>query len=132
MQSFYHCDTLSKTITRIVILRLAVGLNKILSSHLQKTGFLAETVDYSKPLRPQIENADVLVNGLGRIDRSIIECCPNLKLVQQVGTGIDNVDIKYCSAKSIYAAHVPKANSVAVAEHTLFLMTYLAKNIKAA
>lgn len=117
---------------RIVILSLAVGLNKILSTHLQKTGFSAETVDYSKPLRSQIENADVLVNGLGRIDRSIIDCCPNLKLVQQVGTGIDNVDINYCNVRSVYVAHVPKANSVAVAEHTLFLMTYMAKNIKAA
>lgn len=132
MQSFYHRHTFSRSIMRIVILSLAVGLNKILSSRLQKPGFLTETVDYSKPLRPQIENADVLVNGLGRIDRSIIDFCPNLKLVQQVGTGIDNVDIKYCNARSIYVAHVPKANSVAVAEHTLFLMTYMAKNIKAA
>ncbi len=53
-------------------------------------------------------------------------------MIHQIGTGIDNVDIDYCTSRSIYVANVPKANSVAVAEHTLFLMIYLAKNMKSA
>jgi D-3-phosphoglycerate dehydrogenase / 2-oxoglutarate reductase len=53
-------------------------------------------------------------------------------MVHQVGTGIDNVDVEYSTSKSIYVANVPKANSVAVAEHTLFLMIYMAKSMKSA
>jgi D-3-phosphoglycerate dehydrogenase len=34
--------------------------------------------------------------------------------------------------KSIHVANVPHVNNVAVAEHTLFLMTYMAKNMKCA
>ena len=117
---------------KIKILTLAFGLDQILSLQLNKVGFKAEVVDYSKPLLPQIEDVDVLVSGLGKIDRSIIHGCHKLQMIHQIGTGIDNVDIDYCTSRSIYVANVPKANSVAVAEHTLFLMIYLAKNMKSA
>jgi D-3-phosphoglycerate dehydrogenase / 2-oxoglutarate reductase len=117
---------------KIKILSLAFRLNEILSLHLDRVGFKAETVDYSKPLLPQIEEADILINGLGQVDRSIIDVCHKLRMVHQVGTGIDNVDVDYCTSRSIYVANVPKANSVAVAEHTLFLMIYMAKNMKSA
>jgi D-3-phosphoglycerate dehydrogenase len=117
---------------KIKILSLAFGLNEILTLHLGRVGFKAETVDYSRPLSPQIEDANVLINGLGRVDRSIIDVCHKLRMIHQVGTGIDNVDVDYCTSRSIYVANVPKANSVAVAEHTLFLMIYIAKNMKSA
>ncbi len=117
---------------KIKILSLAFGLNEILSLHLDRVGFKAETVDYSKPLLPQIEEADILINGLGQIDRSIIDICHKLRMVHEIGTGIDNVDVDYCASRSIYVANVPKAHSVAVAEHTLFLMIYMAKNMKSA
>jgi D-3-phosphoglycerate dehydrogenase / 2-oxoglutarate reductase len=117
---------------KIKILSLAFGLNEILTLHLGRVGFKAETVDYSRPLSPQIEDANVLINGLGRVDRSIIDVCHKLRMIHQVGTGIDNVDVNDCTSRSIYVANVPKANSVAVAEHTLFLMIYIAKNMKSA
>jgi D-3-phosphoglycerate dehydrogenase / 2-oxoglutarate reductase len=56
--------------------------------------------------------------------------CPKLKLVHQIGTGIDNIDISYCTSKSIYVANVPHKNNISVAEHAIFLMISLAKNIK--
>jgi len=117
---------------KIKILSLACGLDEILNLHLDRVGFKAETVNYSNPLLPQIEEADILINGLGQVDRSIIDVCHNLRMVHQVGTGIDNVDVEYCTSRSIFVANVPKANSVAVAEHTLFLMIYMAKSMKSA
>ena len=103
-----------------------------LSNELGKLGIAAESVDYDKPLFPQINDADILINGLGTIDKSIIDACPKLKLVHQVGIGFDNVDIDYCTSKSILVANVPHSNHVSVAEHTIFLIIYLAKNIKSA
>jgi D-3-phosphoglycerate dehydrogenase len=117
---------------KIKILTLATGLNEILTLRLNDIGLKAEVVDYSRPFPPQIEDANILINGLGRVDRSIIDMCDNLKMIHQIGTGIDNVDIEYCTSRSIYVANIPKANSVAVAEHTLFLMIYMAKNMKGA
>lgn len=115
-----------------MILSDAAGLTAMLTDKLKKFGLTAQRVDYSKPLLPQIKDVDILVNGLGKLDKTIIDNYPNLKLVHQVGTGIDNVDVGYCTSKSIYVANVPNINNVSVAEHTLFLMIYLGKNMKSA
>jgi D-3-phosphoglycerate dehydrogenase / 2-oxoglutarate reductase len=117
---------------KIMILSYAASLQEILSSKLKEFGLSAERVDYNKPILPQITDADVLVNGLGKLNKPIIDACPKLKLIHQVGTGVDNVDIGYCNLKSIYVANIPHVNNVSVAEHTLFLMIYLAKNMKSA
>ena len=84
----------------IKILSYAAGLKDLLSARLNEIGFTAETVDYSQALLPQLNDADVIVNGLGTVDKSIIDACPKLKLVHQVGTGIDNVDVDYCTSKA--------------------------------
>lgn len=117
---------------KIMILSYAAGLTEILSDKLKECGLAAERIDYNKPILTQITDADVLVNGLGKVNKPIIDACPKLKLVHQVGTGVDNVDIGYCTLKSIYVANIPHINNVSVAEHTLFLMIYLAKNMKSA
>jgi D-3-phosphoglycerate dehydrogenase / 2-oxoglutarate reductase len=117
---------------KIMILSYAAGLTEILSGKLKDFGLIAERVDYNKPIMTQITDADVLVNGLGKLNKPIIDACPKLNLIHQVGTGVDNVDIGYCTLKSIYVANIPHVNNVSVAEHTLFLMIYLAKNMKSA
>jgi len=117
---------------KIKLLTRSSDLNKILISKLNQMGSIADAiiVDYKQPLLPQLVDADIIVNGFGNIDKTIIDGCPNLRLIQQTGIGIDNVDVSYCTSKSILVANVPLANAVSVAEHTLFLILYLAKNIK--
>jgi phosphoglycerate dehydrogenase-like enzyme len=44
----------------------------------------AERVDYNKPILTQITDADVLVNGLGKMNKPIIDACPKLKLVHHL------------------------------------------------
>lgn len=119
-----------ETKKKVIILSYAASLDENLTDKLADFDLRAERADYDKPLLPQIRDANVLVNGLGTVDQSIIEACPHLKLVHQVGTGVDNVDVDYCRQKSIYVANIPHINNIAVAEHTLFLMMYLAKNMK--
>ena len=57
---------------KIIILSYAAGLKEILLDMLSEFDLKAERINYDKPLLPQIRNADVLVNGLGRVDKSII------------------------------------------------------------
>src|SRR5918912_3255607 len=115
---------------KIKLLTRSSDLNEILLAKLNQMGITGETIDYKKPILPQIADAEVIVNGFGIIDKSFINGCPNLQLIQQTGIGIDNVDIRYCTLKSVLVANVPLANAVSVAEHTLFLILYLAKNVK--
>lgn len=100
-----------------------------LSKKLNEHNLQIKYVDTDKSLIPQLAPAQILVNGFNMIDRSVIESCPDLKLVQQSGIGVDNIDIKYCTSKGIYVANVPLANAISVAEHTLFLIFILSKNV---
>src|SRR5919197_1279866 len=118
---------------KVKLLTRSPDLNKILISKLNQIGLTDYAiVDYRQQslLLPQLAEAEVIVNGFGNIDKTIIDGCPNLQLIQQTGIGIDNVDVSYCTSKSILVANVPLANAVSVAEHTLFLILYLAKNVK--
>ena len=96
----------------------------------ERSNIHIEFIDYNESLLPQVQDTDILINSFDKIDKSFIESCPNLKLVQQSGIGVDGIDIDYCSKKAIYVANVPMANAISVAEHTFLLMLYLVKNIK--
>ena len=96
----------------------------------EKSNIRIEFIDYDESLTPQIHDSDILINSFDKIDKSFIDSCPQLKLVQQSGIGVDGIDIDYCSRKGIYVANVPMANAISVAEHTFLLMLYLVKNIK--
>jgi D-3-phosphoglycerate dehydrogenase len=99
-----------------------------LSEKLKEYNLEITYVDVDKPLTPQLASAQIVVNDFHIINRSF-ESCPDLKLVQQSGIGVDNIDIKYCSSRGIYVANVPLANAISVAEHTLFLIFLLSKNV---
>ncbi len=87
-------------------------------------------IDSNQSLYPQLKDAEILINSSStKLDRSILDVAPKLKLIHQTGIGVDNIDIDDCTKKSIYVANVPLANAVSVAEHTLFLMLSLAKNV---
>ncbi|MDQ6723986.1 MAG: phosphoglycerate dehydrogenase, partial [Thermoproteota archaeon] len=93
-------------------------------------GLDIEFIDYKQPIESQLADANIIVNGFNNIDKSILDICPKLKLVQQSGIGVDGIDVKACTNRGIYVANVPMANAISVAEHTIFLILYLAKSIK--
>jgi D-3-phosphoglycerate dehydrogenase len=116
---------------KIKLLMNSNAFQAIISAKLNEVGLTdSDIVDYNKPLLPQLVDANVIVNDFSKIDKTLIDGCPNLRLVHQIGIGYDNVDVGYCTSKSVYVANVPLANAVSVAEHTLFLILYLAKNMK--
>ena len=96
----------------------------------ERSNIRIEFIDYNESLLPQVQDTDILINSFDKIDKSFIDSCPNIKLVQQSGIGVDGIDIEYCSKKGIYVANVPMANAISVAEHTFLLMLYMVKNIK--
>lgn len=116
---------------RIKVLVRSAGFKEILDARLADAGLgPSEQVDPSMPLEQQVRDAQVVVNGLHRIDRQFVDMCPDLELVHQAGIGFDNVDVAYCASQLVHVANVPLANSVSVAEHAIFLIMYLAKNMR--
>jgi len=66
--------------------------------------------------------ADVaMIIGSG-IDQSLLDAAPELRFVQKLGAGVDNVDANACRARKVGIARLQAGNSAQVAEHTLMLM----------
>jgi len=63
------------------------------------------------------------------VSRTVIEQCPQLKIVSRTGVGVDNVDVEAASEHGILVCNVVGVNSVSVAEHAVTLMLAVLKRI---
>lgn len=70
----------------------------------------------------EIVDADAIVLRYLPLDREAIEGAKRLRVVARHGVGYDNVDLAALNARRIPLATIGEANSVTVAELTLYLM----------
>ncbi|MDH5748961.1 MAG: hypothetical protein OEY85_06595, partial [Rhodospirillales bacterium] len=90
-------------------------------------GMILRPFDTNKPLAEQITDVHVLVLGSQQVTAGDIAAAPNLKLIQQHGRGLDSLDRDAAKKAGIKVANVTGGNSIAVAEHSLALILYMAK-----
>jgi D-lactate dehydrogenase len=64
-----------------------------------------------------------------RIDGTVLECFPNLKLVTTRSTGYDHIDIAECKKRGIAVAYVPGYGDNTVAEFAFGLILNLTRKI---
>ena len=84
-------------------------------------------------LAPDLADADALVvRSATRVDATLLEAAPRLRVIARAGTGVDNVDLAAATARGILVINAPGANSISVAEHALALMLSLARAVPAA
>ncbi len=60
-----------------------------------------------------------------KIDSSVFDVVPNLKIVSNYATGFNNIDIVEAKKRNIVVTNTPGVSSLAVAEHTVALMLSL-------
>jgi glyoxylate reductase len=87
--------------------------------------------DRSQPIAPQFEGLDVVIDqGGNHGTHELIDAASKagVKLWQVLGTGLDHTDVAYILKKRIPLANTPgQFSSIALAEHSLFLMLLFAK-----
>jgi len=74
---------------------------------------------------------DVIIPTMTQIPRELIETADRLRLIQQSGVGVENIDIDAATEGGIFVANVPgdvSGNADSVAELGVFLMVGLARN----
>jgi D-3-phosphoglycerate dehydrogenase len=87
----------------------------------------------SDQLVPALADADALiVRSATKVDKTLIDESPRLRVIARAGTGVDNVDVDAASARGIVVMNAPGANSVSVAEHTMALMLAVARTVPGA
>ncbi len=80
-----------------------------------------------------IPDADALIiRSATKVDRTMMQAAPKLKLVGRAGVGVDNVDLAAATELGIVVMNAPDGNTVATAELALGLMLALARHIPAA
>ncbi|MEL6768183.1 MAG: NAD(P)-dependent oxidoreductase [Pseudomonadota bacterium] len=66
-----------------------------------------------------------------RVDRALLEACPNLKVVAGAFKGFDNIDLEACEARGVAFTYVPDLLTAPTAELALGLMIALARHMRA-
>lgn len=101
-------------------------------SILRKAGL---EVDF-RPDISQEEIAQIIENYDGLVIRSrttvtpeILNNAKKLKVIGRAGVGLDNVDVPLSTEKGIIVMNTPNGNTISTAEHTMAMMTSLARSI---
>jgi D-3-phosphoglycerate dehydrogenase / 2-oxoglutarate reductase len=89
--------------------------------------------DPTKPLDAQFEEVAVVVDQGGWASHPMIDAgvAAGVRLWQVIGTGLDHLDVEYILANGLMLANTPGTFSgIALAEHALFLMLCITKNLR--
>ncbi|MGI9371779.1 MAG: NAD(P)-dependent oxidoreductase, partial [Hyphomicrobiales bacterium] len=80
-----------------------------------------------------VKEADVLVPTVtDRIDKSVLsQASPNLKLIANFGTGVDNIDVETASNRGILVTNTPGVLTEDTADMTMALILAVARRLPA-
>jgi len=71
----------------------------------------------------------VMSTGTERIDAALLDACPQLKAVCNVGVGYNNVDVAACTARGILVTNTPDVLTETTADYGFALMMATARRI---
>jgi D-3-phosphoglycerate dehydrogenase / 2-oxoglutarate reductase len=74
----------------------------------------------------------LVVRSRTKVTAEVIEAGRNLKVIGRAGVGVDNIDVEKATEKGIIVLNAPHGNTISTAEHTIAMLTSLARNIAGA
>jgi len=100
--------------------------------------FLSEFGDYTvyeqssdEEVAQRIGDAEVVMTNRRRIDRGVLERCPNLRFVSALGTGFDMIDLDACREYGVEVCNIPGYSTIAVAQFAFTLLLHLSTDVPA-
>lgn len=70
----------------------------------------------------RLKDADVAMINKVVIDKEVMDSCPNLKLILETATGVNNIDVEYAKEKNIAVKNVAGYSTMSVVQHTFALI----------
>ena len=83
-----------------------------------------DTIDRSR-LAEYIREADIVLCNKAPLTGDVLAQAPHLKVIGEMATGFDNIDIDYCREHGIAVANAGHYSTESVAQHTFALALYL-------
>lgn len=77
-----------------------------------------------------IPDCDAMIVRLSKVTDKILNAAPKLKVIARHGAGYDGVDLESARRHNVLVLNAPGANSMSVAELTIFYMLYCSRNFK--
>ena len=77
----------------------------------------------------EVVDADVLVVGLEPVTETLFARAKQLKLIQRLGVGYDNIDLDAATRYGVPVCNMPDFNAATVAEHTIMLILALLRRV---
>lgn len=79
-------------------------------------------------LKAAVVDAAGLIVRSDKVDKEVLDCATNLKVVVRAGAGYDNIDLEEATAKGVCVMNTPGQNSNAVAELVFGLLVMMCRN----
>lgn len=73
--------------------------------------------------------AQGIISRMGRIDGSVLDAAPDLRVISKHGVGVDNIDLAAAAARGIPVLVATGANAISVAEHAIALLLVTVKRV---
>ncbi len=87
-------------------------------------------VSNPKEYASHLDGAEALiVRSAVKVNGSVLENAPHLRVIGRAGVGVDNVDLNAATAAGVIVMNTPGGNAVSVAEQTMAFMLSLARSI---
>ena len=84
-------------------------------------------------LKAALRSCDAaIVRSAPKVTAEYLETPGRLKAIARAGVGVDNIDVAAATRKGIVVMNTPGGNTVSAAEHTIALMTALARHLPTA
>ncbi|MGH8370430.1 MAG: NAD(P)-dependent oxidoreductase, partial [Gammaproteobacteria bacterium] len=80
-------------------------------------------------LRAHCADAEILLSNKVKLDRTLIENLPDLKLICAAATGVNNVDLTAARAHGVAVCNVPAYSTLSVAQHVFALLLSVTQHL---
>ncbi len=114
-----------RLLTKIISDALGEKLSRVTIEH-----FTERTTDEAE-LVARCRDAEIVVIGNVPFPKTVLEQCPQLKMLAVAFTGVDHVDIDFCHARGIVVSNCSGYATVATAELAIGLLLSLQRNLVA-
>ena len=81
-----------------------------------------DKLDDPKAVIERIGDAEVIVPNKTVISKEIIDACPSIKMIAEIATGFNNIDVAYCEEKGIIVSNVPVYGTYSVSQFAIALL----------
>ena len=110
----------------VKILAMHPGMHGLFPNKPDHWEFIAHGTSVEATIAERGSEVEVLLSAsIERLDKTVLERLPNLKMVASISAGFSNIDLEECAARASPVTNAPGLNSGDVADLAVAMMTSL-------